>query len=234
MRILVTGGTGRLGRAVVPALAGEDVQIMSRRGHVVADLSTGEGVAAAVAGVDVVVHLATGNTGRRDVAAACRLVTAARRAGVAHLVYVSIVGVDRVPNSYYRGKLAVERLLAESGLPHTILRTTQFHDLVRAYLAAVSRLPVVPVPDLRVQPIDVRDVATHLAPLVTGPPRGRVEDLGGPEVLSFETLARTYGGKGVVRYRLPGRTFRAYRDGGHLTGTPGGEITFAQYVDERR
>lgn len=234
MRILVTGGTGTLGRAVVPALAAEDVRIMSRRGHVVADLSTGEGVAAAVAGADVVVHLATGYTRGRDVPAACRLVTAARRAGVAHLVYVSIVGVDRVPNPYYRGKLAVERLLAEAGLPHTVLRTTQFHDLVRAYLAAASRLPVVPVPDLRVQPIDVRDVATRLATLATGPPRGRVEDLGGPEVSTFDALARTYGANRVVRYRLPGRVFRAYRDGGHLTGVPGGEITFAQYLEERR
>lgn len=95
MRILVTGGTGTLGRAVVPALIGQDVQIMSRRGHVVADLSTGEGVAEAVAGVDVVVHLATGNRRGRDVPAARRLIDAARQAGVGHLVYVSIVGIAR-------------------------------------------------------------------------------------------------------------------------------------------
>jgi uncharacterized protein YbjT (DUF2867 family) len=234
MRILVTGGTGTLGRAVVPALVGEEVLIMSRRGHVVADLATGEGLDAAVAGVDVIVHLATGYTRGRDVPAACRLVAAARRAGGPHVVYVSIVGVDRVPISYYRGKLAIEELLTESGLPHTILRATQFHDLVRVYLAAAARLPVVPVPDLRVQPVDIRDVAARLAELVVGPPRGRVPDLGGPEVLAFADLARIYGARRVVRYRLPGRAFRAYRAGGHLAETPGGEITFAQYLEERR
>jgi uncharacterized protein YbjT (DUF2867 family) len=233
MRILVTGGTGTLGRAVVAALAGEDVRIMSRRGHVVADLSTGVGVADAVAGVDVVVHLATGYRRGRDVPAARRLVDVALDAGVRHLVFVSIVGVDRVPISYYRGKVEIEELLARSGLPHTILRATQFHDLIRTYLAAASRLPVVPVPDLRVQPVDVRDVAARLAELALGPPRGRVADLGGPAVETFEAMARQYGARRVVRFRLPGKAFRAYRAGGHLTH-PGGEITFAQYLEERR
>ena len=232
MRILVTGGTGTLGRAVVPALAGQDVRIMSRRGNVVADLATGEGLDAAVAGVDVVVHLATGYRRGRDVPAAKRLIDAALKAEVRHLVYVSIVGVDRVPISYYRGKLEIERLLAES-MPHSILRATQFHDLIRTYLAAASRLPVVPVPDMRVQPVDVRDVAEKLAELAVGPPRGRVADLGGPQVLPFADLARTYSARRVVRFRLPGKVFRAYRAGGNLTRT-GGAITFAQYLKERR
>ena len=232
MRILVTGGTGTLGRAVVPALAGQDVRIMSRRGHVVADLSTGEGLDAAVAGVDVVVHLATGYRRGRDVPAARRLIDAALEAGVRHLVYVSIVGVDRVPISYYRGKLEIERLLAES-MPHSILRVTQFHDLIRTYLAKTAWLPVVPVPDMRVQPVDVRDVAERLAELAVGPPQGRVPDLGGPKVESFADLARTYGARRLVRFRLPGKAFRAYRAGGNLTRT-GGAITFAQYLKERR
>lgn len=233
MRILVTGGTGTLGRAVVPALAGEDVRIMSRRGHVVADLSTGAGVADAVVGVDVVVHLATGYRRGRDVPAAERLVDAARDAGVRHLVFVSIVGVDRVPISYYRGKVEIEQLLARENLPHTILRATQFHDLIRTYLAKTRWLPVVPVPDMRVQPVDVRDVAARVAELAVGPPRGRVPDLGGPKVETFADLARSYGARRVARFHLPGKAFRAYRAGGNLT-RPGGAITFAEYLEGRR
>jgi len=235
--ILITGGTGTLGRAVARSLteAGHPLRVMSRRAgdhHVVADLVTGHGLEQALAGTETIVHLATTQRGHRDLAATERLVDAAPHA--AHLVFVSIVGVDRVPTGYYRGKLAAERVVER--VPHTILRATQFHDLVRALCAGAAKLPVMPVPAIKVQPVDVRDVAARLVELVAAGPRGRVDDFGGPEVRDLRDLARDYltaTGKRrpLLPMRLPGKTFRGYRDGGHLAPDHAdGTITFAEYL----
>lgn len=240
--ILVTGGTGTLGRAVVAELtaAGLPVRVLSRRpgpDRVVSDLVTGTALSGALSGVDTIVHLATTLRGRRDVTATRNLVAAAT--GVRHLVFVSIVGVDRIPLGYYRGKVAAERLV--STVPHTILRATQFHDLIATILAGAATLPLLmPLPALRAQPVDVRDVATRLAELVQGPPRGRVPDFGGPETHSFTELATEYlratgRRRKPVPIRLPGTVFRGYRDGHNLVGpgSPTGTITFAEYLAER-
>lgn len=231
--IHVTGGTGTLGRAVVRELtaAGHDVRVLSRATGT--DLVTGRGLTALRG---TVLHLATTLRGRRDVVATRNLVDAAADAD--HLLYISIAGVDRIPLGYYLGKLAAERIVAER--PHTILRTTQFHDLIRTILAGAARLPVMPLPDVRCQPIDVRDVATRLAELAAGEPRGRVPDMGGPEISSLHDLAGEYlhaTGKRrrVVGLPVAGRVFRGYRDGAHLVpGNPAGTITFARYLAQRR
>src|SRR5439155_8289458 len=151
--VLVTGGTGTLGRAVVRRLRdeGRGVRVLSRRargdGVVTGDLRTGAGLAKAVRDVDVVVHCATDRRfGRTDVAGTDQLIEAARAAGGPHLVFISIVGVDRVPYGYYQRKLAAERHIEASGLPYTILRATQFHDLVLAVLRVLARPPVMPLP----------------------------------------------------------------------------------------
>ncbi|MDQ3990030.1 MAG: NAD(P)H-binding protein, partial [Actinomycetota bacterium] len=132
--VLVTGGTGTLGRAVVARLrdGGHQVRVASRRpgaARVVVDLCSGAGVDGAVAGVDAIVHCAT-TDGAADVPLTRTLVDGARRAGTPHLVFVSIVGVDRIPLGYYRAKLAAERVVEESELGWTVLRATQFHDLI--------------------------------------------------------------------------------------------------------
>jgi uncharacterized protein YbjT (DUF2867 family) len=201
------------------------------------DLATGSGLTEAVTEVDVVVHCATSGRGRADLAAARRLVDAAREAGVRHLVYISIVGVDRVPLGYYQAKLAVERLLAESGIGWTVLRTTQFHDLISAFFRLQRRLPVTfAIAGTRFQPIEVREVADRLAELAAAPPAGRVADLGGPEVLDCADLARTYL-RAVGRHRpvlplwLPGAIFAGYRRGGHLApDRADGRITYAEHL----
>ncbi len=241
-RILVTGGTGQLGSAVVTALktAGEQVRVLSRRRtpeYATGDLRTGRGIDTAVAGADVIVHCATDF--RRETQLARRLVEAARWAGTEHLVYVSIVGVDRIPLGYYQHKYEGERLIADSGLPYTILRATQFHALVRTLFAGASRLPVVPVPKTRFQPVDVRDVASRLATLAVGDPVGRADDFGGPEVLDAADLARavsTASGRErrVLPVRLPGAVFCGYAEGGNLTPEHAdGKITFAEYLAEQ-
>ncbi|CAL9343113.1 hypothetical protein SUDANB121_00322 [Nocardiopsis dassonvillei] len=244
-RILVTGGTGRLGRPVVEELrrAGHRVHPLSRHPDphdalsVAVDLRRGTGLDRALEGVDTVVHCATTPAGG-DLRSAAHLIGRARRAGVGHLLYISIVGVDRVPLGYYRAKYTVERALAASGLGWTVLRTTQFHDLVASLCARASRLPVgpVPVPEMDVQPVDVREAASRLAQLAQGEPQGRVANMGGPAVESFADLMDAYlrrrgTPRRTVAVRPPGRVFAAYRAGEHLAPERAvGTVTFTDFL----
>ncbi|MCC9305609.1 NAD(P)H-binding protein [Kitasatospora sp. RB6PN24] len=240
--ILVTGGTGTLGRLVTERLRadGHDVRVLSRSSHPYAvDLREGAGLAEAVAGVDTIVHCASSPRGG-DEQAARHLIDAARAAGVRHLVYISIVGIDRVPLGYYRTKLAVEKLIEGSGLGWTTLRTTQFHDLVRQLLDAFAKLPVMLLPvGITDQPIAASEVAARLAELATGAPAGRVPDMGGPEVRTLAQLARTYlrvtgRRRAVLNVPLAGATYRRIREGGLLAPDRAvGRITFEQYLTER-
>lgn len=250
--ILVTGGTGRLGRAVVRRLSqgGHQIRILSRRAgpadpdagnrRMVGDLVTGQGLSAAVAGVQTIVHCATTN-GRRDVTATQNLVDAARSAGRSpHLLYVSIVGIDEIPLPYYRSKLAAERVVAESGLGWTVQRTTQFHNLVAGFFGWQRRMPVtLTLKHFRFQPIDTRDVARRLAELVADGPAGRVPGLGGPDVASMSEFARTYHQvhqrrRRIVSIRVPGKIARGFAGGSNLVPqSGGGTISFADFVAEQ-
>ncbi|MCT7352407.1 NAD(P)H-binding protein [Streptomyces sp. 15-116A] len=240
--ILVTGGTGTLGRHVTERLraGGHEVRVLSRHSQPYAvDLREGgSALDAAVTGVDTIVHCAT--TPRGDEQAARNLIAAARRAGVTHFVYISIVGVDRVPFPYYKVKLAVERLVEESGLGWTILRTTQFHDLLVKMFQGVSKPPVMLLPArVKDQPIEVTEVAERLAELAQGAPAGRVDDMGGPEVRTFESLARSYlratgRRRPVVKVPLGGAAYRAFRAGGHLAPEHAvGKGTFEDFLAAR-
>jgi uncharacterized protein YbjT (DUF2867 family) len=241
--IVVTGGTGTLGRPLVERLraSGQQVRVLSRRPgpeRAVADLLTGEGVEAAVAGAGTIIHCATTIRGAKDVRATENLLAAATAAGRPHLVYISIVGIDQLPVGYYRGKLAAEQLIERSGLPYTILRATQFHDLLCTAFGMLAKLPVLVVPAIRCQPVEVGEVATRLAELATGEPLGRVADFGGPRVLPLTELARAYltatgRRRAVLGIRLPGKTFRAATAGENLTPDHAdGTITFDSYLAE--
>jgi len=255
--ILLTGGTGTLGTRLAPLLVagGARVRVLSRGTGAAADgvelatgdLTTGAGVEAAVAGVDVVVNCAGTTTG--DDAKARTLVDAARRAGVRHLVHISVVGADRVPVAgrvdramfgYFESKLATERVVAGSGLPWTTLRATQFHDLVLTTVRGLTKLPVVPVPSgMRAQPVDTGEVAARLAELAFGPPSGLVRDLAGPRVYTMAEVVRGYlRARGrrrlLVPVRLPGGAARAVREGA-LLGPDAvlGKRTWEDFLAER-
>jgi uncharacterized protein YbjT (DUF2867 family) len=240
--ILLTGGTGTLGRRMLPLLreAGLEVRVLSRHAgepadgveYVAGDLATGAGVAAAVAGVDTIVHCAGSSKG--DEVKARTLVRAATRAGtgqVGHLVYISVIGADRVPVTspidramfgYFAGKLAGERIITGSGIPWTTLRASQFHDLTFSAVRQLGRLPVVPVPSgMRFQPVDTGEVAARMVELTLGEPAGLVPDLAGPRAYGMDELVRTYlkathRRRPLLPVRLPGRAARAVRAGATL------------------
>jgi uncharacterized protein YbjT (DUF2867 family) len=245
--ILVTGGTGTLGRQVVPRLlaAGPEVRVLSRSGHedteringgragvelAAGDLATGEGVEAAVEGTDVIVHLA--GSAKGDEVKARHLVEAASRAGTRHLVFISVVGADRIPVTsavdramfgYFASKRAAEQVIAGSGLGWTTLRATQFHDLTLTTVRQLARLPVIPVPSgWRFQPVDTGEVADRLVELGLGAPAGLVPEVGGPRVYELADLVRSYlraRGKHrpILPVRIPGKAARAFRSGANLT-----------------
>lgn len=247
--VLVTGASGTLGRVVVRRLLehGATVRALSRSQRpplgerhtwVTGDLATGAGIDPALEGVETVVHCATSN-GRGDVATTRTLVEAAWRRRP-HVVYVSIVGVDRVPLTYYRAKLAAETLVEASGLPWTVQRVTQFHNLVATLTTVQRPLPAVLMPaGVRFQPIDVSDAATRLVGIVDSGPCRRVPDIGGPEVREAVDLARaTLRSLGwrrpVLALPAPGRTLRTLREGANLVPDHAvGTVTFEQFLARR-
>jgi uncharacterized protein YbjT (DUF2867 family) len=245
--ILVTGATGTLGRKVVGEAtgAGHRVRAMSRRDHVGytgvhwqrADLLTGEGIDAAVDGVDAIVNCATQPTGGKDVKAVQNLIAAAKRAGVGNLVHVSIVGIDRIPLPYYKTKLRVEDALEASGIGHTVLRATQFHELIETTFSIQRFSPALfTLRGVRFQPIDTRDVAARLVELADGGPAGRVADIGGPAVHTHAELARMFlaargSRRAVVQAPAPGRIIAGFRSGANLTPDNAlGTVGFEDYL----
>jgi uncharacterized protein YbjT (DUF2867 family) len=238
--ILVTGGTGTLGRALVPRLrdAGLEHRVLSRRdgpGLVSGDLSSGRGIDDAVRGASAIIHLTSGPKPLTR-----PLLDAALRHGRPDLVFVSIVGIDRVPLGYYREKLAVERMITESGLPWTTVRATQFHDLLDRLFGLLSRAGVLPVlAGGPFQPVDVRDVAGRLVELVAAGPAGRVVEFGGPRVRPMDELARAWPRatgrrRPVLPLRLPGGLARGVRAGGLTTPDHAdGLIGFEEYLADR-
>jgi len=260
--VLVTGGTGTLGRQVVGRLreAGCQVRVFGRHapdvttGHgetsvefATGDLDTGQGIEAAVRGTEIVVHCA--GSSRGDEEKARQLVTAASHARIRHLILISVVGADQVPVAnrvdralfgYFASKLAAERVVADSGIPWTTLRATQFHDLVLAVAQQMSRLPVIPVPvGFRFQPVDAGEVAARLVELALGAPAGLVPAIAGPRVAEMSDLLRSYLNAShrrrvIVPLWLPGQAARAVRAGAVIAPDRRiGRITWEDFLATR-
>jgi uncharacterized protein YbjT (DUF2867 family) len=234
MRILITGGTGTLGRELTTAAveAGYVVGIGGRRSPPKAapheqewaqiQLADGSGLATAVDGVEAVIHAATDP--RRatavDVEGTRHLIEACRVAGVNHLVSVSIVGIDEIPLAYYRSKLQAERIVAQSGVPFSILRATQFHTLIDGLLSAAARVSLgMPLPtEFQVQSVAPSEVAARLVRCLAEGPAGRLPDFGGPEVMTLGQAAEQWRQirrwpKRVLHLPIPGRVAAGFRAG---------------------
>jgi len=198
-RVLVTGSTGMLGRQLVLRLIkrGYDVRVLARDdANVVAgaetirgDVRTGQGLGDAVQGVGTVIHAATSPRRRArqtEVFGTENVLRAAEQSG-AHLIYVSIVGVDRSRFPYYKAKWEAEQRVESSSARWTIQRATQFHNLLDLLLG----YPVfITTPHLAFQVVDAAEVAARVTDLVDSGPCGRAPDFGGPEVLPIDQLAR--------------------------------------------
>lgn len=196
MKITVMGATGLIGKDVIAALneAGHQTVAASRSSG--ADVLTGEGLAEALSGADVLVDVLNSPSFDDDpvmqffTTSTKNLVNAAKSASVGHYVALSIVNCDGLPESgYMRAKVVQERIITESGLPHTIVRATQFHEFAEGITASLTVGDEVRVPDGPIQPIAAAEVSAEVARAAAAEPVNGVVEIGGPEKLRFADLA---------------------------------------------
>jgi uncharacterized protein YbjT (DUF2867 family) len=208
VRIAIAGSTGNIGARAVAVLErdGHDVVRISRSLGV--DLSTGDGLDDALAGVEAVVDVTNASAADRDETVAYlgnttrNLLAAEERAGVRHHVLLSIAGIERIDgNAHYAGKREQERLVAAGPVPWTIVPATQFHDFAEMVASWTERDGVATIAPLLVQPIAPADVAAVLAEIATGEPQGRYVDVAGPETQDLVDMARR-------THRTRGRTVK--------------------------
>jgi uncharacterized protein YbjT (DUF2867 family) len=219
MRILVTGGTGHLGRAIVARLLeqGRLVRVLARHpandasiDWLVGDLATGEGLERAVDGVDTLIHAATHSPIAQrgafrvvdlfrsptdvDVQGTAALLNAAARANVRHFIHISIVGLRYTGGlRYSQAKLAAEQVVRESPVPWSIVRATGFYWLLGRLLAGMSAKPLVPIPAaIRMQPVDSDDFAEYVVRAVADDLRCERRDFAGPQILTLGEIMREY------------------------------------------
>lgn len=246
--IAATGGTGTLGQNLVRTALqrGHEVRVISRRagaavakgaGLAVADVLTGQGLEGAFDGAEVVIHAATSPYRRAratEIEGTRRVVEAATRAN-AHLLYVSIVGVDRHRFPYYQAKFAAEQIVAGANIPFTIARATQFHQLVDLGLRSL----VFPVTaNMRFQTIDPGEFAVRLCDLAESRHPGRAPDFGGPELLSIcemRSIRKRTLGRAALLFPVPAIGFLAdYDRGVHLAPDHrDGTVTYEQWLRRR-
>lgn len=244
MRIAVAGGSGTVGRHVVTSALGSGHHpiVLSRSEGV--DLLSGDGLDARLEGIDAIVDVTNVNSIKRDAATtfftriAQNLQEAGERAGVRHLVLLSIIGIDRVDYGYYQAKLAQEQVAASGPLPTSILRATQFHEFAGQMLDKTSG-PVALVPTMRIQPVAAREVAQALVALADGGAVGYAPELAGPQEESLGDMARrVLRARGshrlLVPVRLPGKVGRAMAHGEQLPthDGPRGRVRFADWLAE--
>ena len=256
--ILVTGGTGALGREVVKRLQKTDnqVRIMSRQDEpsilprntqwAQADLLTGHGLTEALDGIEVIVNCASSpgkNTKEIDILGTQEMLYLAKQAGVRHILHISIVGIDRVSIPYYRHKLSTEQVIEAGDVPFSIIRFTQFHTLLDQMLASLTSLrwlPILPLPKhLKYQLIDPKEVADYLLPIIFSEPAGRLPDVGGPEILTFQEIAQQWldiqgHNRSIVPIPLFGKLGQSLKKGDNTTPSSRyGKITWQNFLHQK-
>jgi uncharacterized protein YbjT (DUF2867 family) len=197
MKITVVGASGLIGTKVVGLLQEEGHEVVAASRSSGVDVLTGDGLAAALAGANVLVDLLNSPSFEDDpvmeffTTSTTNLVAAAKAAGVGHYVALSIVGVEGLPDSgYMRAKVMQETIITHSGLPYTILRATQFAEFADAITDSMTVGDEVRVPDALIQLVEAEQVAAEVARAAVAGPLGDTANIGGPEKISFEQMAR--------------------------------------------
>jgi uncharacterized protein YbjT (DUF2867 family) len=247
MKIAIAGGTGVVGKPTVEAVraAGHEAVVLARSQGV--DIITGTGLDAALEGVDAVIDTANISTLNADAAteffttATGNLVKAAERAGVGHLVLLSIVGIDKMPYDYYAGKVAQEKVVESSPVPWTIQRATQFHEFAAQMFEGAKAGPLHLAPRARTQPIAAAEVGARLASVASGTPQGRARDIAGPREEALDAMVKAYakakGHRGwVPSISIPTKQMKGMRQGLALPGPDAilGTQTFAEWIGTQR
>lgn len=197
MKITVVGASGLIGTKVVELLVADGHEVVAASRSTGLDVLSGDGLADALAGADALVDVTNSPSFEADAVmdfftrSASNIAATAKAAGVGHYVVLSIVGVDGLPDSpYMRAKVAQEKIIRESELPYSIVRATQFTDFVDAIVESMTHGNEVRVPDALIQPIPADDVASAVARAAAGEPINGVQDIGGPQKIRFEQMAR--------------------------------------------
>jgi uncharacterized protein YbjT (DUF2867 family) len=218
----MTGASGGLGRELLPRLKanGYEVRGTGRRADpgirgvewAPSNLITGDGLADAVRGVDTVIHAASSpfeDTWQIDAEGTSRLLEMCERGNVRHIIYISIVGVDKIPMDYYKAKLSAEERIEAGRVPWTIQRAGQFYSLVDFIIARMARFPLIALPtDWKGQPVDTGEASDIFADLVRRGPSGRAPEFGGPKIRQLGEMAREWKiARGVKKPIIPLPTF---------------------------
>jgi len=199
MKIVIIGGTGRIGSKVVTRLRDRGHEVVAAAPATGVDVLTGNGLDAALAGASVVIDLANSPSFEDDAAlrffqtAGLNLLAAAKRAGVGHHLALSVVGTEKLTASgYFRAKQAQEALIRDSGLPYTIIHSTQFFEFLPGVIQAAVQGSIVRLSPALVQPIASEDVADAVAWLALQPPANDIVEIAGPERESLCGLAKRF------------------------------------------
>ncbi|HEY7249117.1 MAG TPA: SDR family oxidoreductase [Methylomirabilota bacterium] len=199
MKIVVIGGTGLIGSKTIPILRQRGHEAVAAAPNTGVNTITGEGLEEAMVGTAVVIDLANAPSWEDKAVleffetSGRNLLAAETVAGVRHHVAVSIVGTDRMPDvGYFRAKVAQERLIEKSGIPYTIIRSTQFMELLRNIAAAATEGSTVRVSPGLFQPIAADDVAAAVADVALAAPRNGIVEIAGPERAPFDEIVARY------------------------------------------
>lgn len=199
MKIVVIGGTGLIGSKVVLNLRNEGHDAVAAAPNTGVNTVTGEGLKEALAGARVVVDVANAPSFEDEAVmtffktAGRNLLAAEAAAGVRHHVALSVVGTDRLPdNGYLRAKATQENLIKASGIPYTIIRSTQFFEFVGGIVQAATDGQTVRLSPAHLQPVAAEDVAALVAKMATAAPINGMMELAGPERISLDDLVRRY------------------------------------------
>ena len=197
MKIVVIGGHGRIGSKIVEQLGEHGHDAVAADPSTGVNTLTGEGLAEAFEGADVVVDVSNSPSFEDDAVmdffrtSTRNLLAAEQTAGVGHHVAMSIVGCDRLPGSgYLRAKVAQEELIEASPVPYSIVRSTQFYEFVDSIADAATDGDTVRVPAAGIQPIAAEDAARAVARISVGEPANGIVEIGGPKPYGFDELIR--------------------------------------------